>query len=80
MTIPWMQNDDFGSVNGRVEDHRCKIEPFYLGLCRSCAISQELNQKFYSALSLFQCLSDCPLSVYITWESRICHIHDICIT
>ena len=33
MTIPWMQNDDFGSVDGRVEDHRCKIDgaiPFRL--------------------------------------------------
>ena len=22
MTIPWMQNEDFGSVDGPVEDHR----------------------------------------------------------
>ena len=35
MTIPWMQNEDFGSVDGPVEDHRCKLEPFHSGLCRS---------------------------------------------
>ena len=32
MTIPWMQNEDFGSVDGPVEDHRCKMEPFHSGL------------------------------------------------
>ena len=33
MTIPWMQNEDFGSVDGRVEDHRCKMEPFHSDYC-----------------------------------------------
>ena len=32
MTIPWMRNEDFGSVDGPVKDHRCKIKPFHSGL------------------------------------------------
>ena len=30
MTIPWMQNEDFGLVGGPVDDHRCKMEPMQL--------------------------------------------------
>ena len=34
MTIPWMQNEDFGLSDKPVEDHRCRMEPFHSVLCR----------------------------------------------